>query len=113
MNFEFATATRIIFGPGRSAEIGRIAASFGPRALLVTGNEGLRAHALRTSLEAAGVSIVSLRAIGEPTIAAAESGAAMVRGQDIACVIAIGGGSVIELKSAKVDGASRITRQIP
>ena len=37
MRFEFATATRIIFGVGRVREVGAIAQTFGRRALVVTG----------------------------------------------------------------------------
>jgi alcohol dehydrogenase class IV len=37
MRFEFATSTRIIFGPGTLREVGPIAAEMGHRALVVTG----------------------------------------------------------------------------
>jgi len=35
ISFEFATATRIIFGAGRSKDLGGIVAEFGKRALFV------------------------------------------------------------------------------
>ena len=34
--FEFASPTRIVFGPGRLAELGRLAAELGRRALVVS-----------------------------------------------------------------------------
>ena len=37
MRFEFATANRIIFGPGTAREAGRLARELGRRALVVTG----------------------------------------------------------------------------
>src|SRR6266404_4841757 len=37
MHFEFATATRIIFGAGQLREIGPVVKAFGARALVVTG----------------------------------------------------------------------------
>jgi alcohol dehydrogenase YqhD (iron-dependent ADH family) len=40
MNFEFATAQRIVFGPGKRAELPALIASFGSRLLLVTGKSG-------------------------------------------------------------------------
>ena len=36
MRFEFATATRIVFGAGTLSEVGGIAAQMGRRALVVT-----------------------------------------------------------------------------
>ena len=37
MHFEFATASRILFGPGVVKEVGGLAAKMGKRALVVTG----------------------------------------------------------------------------
>jgi alcohol dehydrogenase YqhD (iron-dependent ADH family) len=37
MRFEFASAARIIFGPGAVREVARAARALGQRALLVTG----------------------------------------------------------------------------
>ena len=39
MRFEFATAGRIVFGPGTLAEAGPIAREFGHHALVVTGRD--------------------------------------------------------------------------
>jgi len=38
MQFEFATATRIIFGSGRLMDVGPLAAEMGTRALIVMGS---------------------------------------------------------------------------
>src|SRR5207247_9546375 len=46
MRFEFATATRIIFGAGTLREIGRLAKELGQRALLVTGRNLSRVEPL-------------------------------------------------------------------
>ena len=53
MRFEFATATRIIFGPGTLKEIGSIAAEMGSRALVVTGSSPKRAQPLLDGLSGA------------------------------------------------------------
>ena len=45
MRFEFATATRIIFGAGVLHEVGPLAAEMGRKALVVTGGSPERAWA--------------------------------------------------------------------
>ena len=55
MLFEFATAARIIFGAGKLAEIGPLAAQCGQRALVVTGRNSERTAAVLSLLDDAGV----------------------------------------------------------
>ncbi len=52
MRFEFATATRIIFGEGTAATLPELARSFGARALVVTGASAERAASLISALSA-------------------------------------------------------------
>src|SRR5262245_53944219 len=93
--FEFATAHRIIFGPGTVREVPAAAAAMGKRALLVTGASGERAEPLRKSLEAGGVSCEPVRISGEPTIATIQSAP-----RDADMVIAMGGGSALDAGKA-------------
>jgi alcohol dehydrogenase class IV len=86
MNFEFATAGRVLFGSGSSAKIDAIAAEFGSKPLLVTGQRG-----------ATGTSLVIA---GEPTVDMAREGAAICREHRFDVVIAMGGGSVIDAAKA-------------
>ena len=46
MNFEFATAGRIVFGPGTLAQAGPAAAALGRHAFVVTGRSAARAQPL-------------------------------------------------------------------
>jgi hypothetical protein len=49
MRFEFATATRIIFGPGTVGEIAPLSAGMGKHACVVTGSTAERAQSLLTN----------------------------------------------------------------
>jgi len=100
MHFEFATAGRIVFGPGVSAGLPAIAAGFGQRALIVTGAHPGRFAALFTALESAGVGCVIFGVEKEPTIALARAGADLFRSSGCQFVIAIGGGSAIDAGKA-------------
>jgi alcohol dehydrogenase class IV len=100
MNFEFATATRIIFGAGKRTEAFPITRALGRRALIVTGRDPARAHWLRSGLEAAGVSILFFSAEGEPTINDAERGAAIARENKAEVIVAVGGGSALDCGKA-------------
>jgi alcohol dehydrogenase class IV len=100
MRFEFAIATRILFGPGTLAEVAPAARAFGRRALVVTGRNVERGSRLLSLLTAAGVEPVTFPVSGEPTTGLIEEGRS--RAQGVACemVIAIGGGSVIDAGKA-------------
>ncbi len=98
MNFEFATAGRILFGRGRLKEVGEIARRFGRRALVVTGRETGRAVPLTDILHASGVEAHLFPAAGEPSIQTVEAATEMALGLDM--VIAMGGGSVIDTAKA-------------
>jgi alcohol dehydrogenase class IV len=95
MHFEFATATRIIFGEGTAATLPELARSFGARALVVTGASPERAAAMVSALSAE-----TLAVPGEPTVELVRACARRVR--DAACdvVLAIGGGSAIDAGKA-------------
>ncbi len=100
MNFEFATATRILFGAGRLAEVGTIARSLGTRALVVTGSRGEPTQRILELLARENIAGVRFVVTGEPTIALVEQGVTVARESDCQFVIAIGGGSVIDAGKA-------------
>ena len=94
-NFEFATATRILFGEGAVRDVPAAARAMGRRALFVTGASPGRAAPLRTALEAAGVECIPFAVPAEPTLALIRSAP-----RDADLVIAIGGGSVLDAGKA-------------
>ncbi len=100
MNFEFATATRILFGPGRLAELGALAANFGARALVVSGSRTTLAQRTLHVLEASRVFGVRFVVQSEPTVTLVEQGVDRARKLGCQLVIAIGGGSVIDTGKA-------------
>jgi alcohol dehydrogenase class IV len=100
VRFEFATATRIVFGPGVLAEIGEIVAGLGSRALLVTGRTPERAEAARERLGAAGVASAAFSVMGEPTVGDVRRGADVARSEGADVVVACGGGSAIDAGKA-------------
>ena len=100
MNFEFATATRIIFGAGKLAEAGPLAASLGKRALLVTGAHPTRSDGLAAQLARLGIETTRYSVAGEPTVELARQGAETARRENVDLVIALGGGSVIDAGKA-------------
>ena len=99
MNFEFATATRIVFGAGKLNEIGGIAAEFGSRALVVTSSVG-RAQPLLDRLDAAKISYSVFEVVSEPDIALVSAGVRQYHDAAAQFVIGMGGGSVIDAGKA-------------
>ena len=96
MNFEFATAGKIVFGCGMLAQAAPAAAGFGRRALLVTGRNTERARPLLDALKKEGVESELFSVSGEPTVETARQASAF--SADV--VIGFGGGSVIDLAKA-------------
>jgi alcohol dehydrogenase class IV len=100
MRFEFATATKILFGPGILREVPSLARQMGREALVVTGRSVSRAQALFSGLSAADVAYVTFSVDGEPAIDLVRDGAARARDGSVDLVISIGGGSVIDAGKA-------------
>lgn len=100
MNFEFATATQIIFGAGKLKEIGSLAREFGRHALVVTGKHPRRADALMNRLAAEGIATTAFAVPGEPTVKLVEQGVASAKSSHCEFVIAFGGGSAIDAGKA-------------
>ena len=100
MNFEFATATRILFGPGTLREAGPIAKAFGQRALVVTGRTPRRARPLLAVLRAAGVKCVTFAIAGEPTTDSVSEGVTRARKERCDVIIGFGGGSALDTAKA-------------
>jgi alcohol dehydrogenase class IV len=100
MNFEFASASRIIFGPHTSRQIGVYVNRFGNSALLVCGRSQERAASTAEHLREQGVRVTIFRAEREPTIEMINRGASLAREAACSMVIAVGGGSVIDTGKA-------------
>ncbi len=100
MNFEFATATRIIFGAGQLKQVGSLAAGMGRRALVVTGRTTERARPLFDLLAAHNLSTATFTVAGEPTIEVAQQGTQRAREEKCDLVIGFGGGSVLDTGKA-------------
>ncbi len=100
MRFEFATATRIIFGPGTLQEIGPLAAEMGQRVFVVTGSSDERAAPLLAQLQQQGLETVTFNVSGEPTTTLALAGVQKAREAECDIVIGLGGGSVLDAGKA-------------
>ena len=96
MQFEFATAGKIVFGNGTRVQAAPAAAAFGKKALVVTGRNRDRAVPLLDALAKEGVSVEMFSVSGEPTVETARQAARLKA--DV--VIGFGGGSVIDLAKA-------------
>jgi alcohol dehydrogenase class IV len=100
MSFEFATATRIVFGDGAVRQAAPAAKQMGRRALLVMGWTSERSDRLLAELEAAKVSCCTASVSGEPTIDLVRGGVEFARQEKCDVVIAFGGGSAIDTGKA-------------
>jgi alcohol dehydrogenase class IV len=95
MRFEFATATRIVFGEGAAATLPELVRGFGSRPFVVTGSSRERAAWLVSALSAE-----TLAVPGEPTVDLIRDGARRVREAACDVVVALGGGSAIDAGKA-------------
>ena len=95
MSFEFATATRIIFGEGSAATLPELVRTFGARPLVVTGASPERVAPLISSLCAQTFAVP-----GEPTVDLVREGARLVHRASCDVVLSIGGGSAIDAGKA-------------
>ena len=100
MKFEFATATRIIFGHHAIKEVGLIAADMGYRVFVVTGRAPGRAGQLVEELKTRGLRTFTFSVPGEPTTATVLEGVEQARQAGSDLVIGIGGGSVLDTGKA-------------
>jgi alcohol dehydrogenase class IV len=104
MRYEFATAGRIVVGPGSAAELPGLLAGVGRRALLVMGRgaaaRGGPAAELARRLLDAGLVGATFAAGGEPDIAAVEEATRVAREAGCDMAIGIGGGSALDTAKA-------------
>ncbi len=91
-SFAFATAGRIGFGPGCSAELPAVVAGLGVRPFVCTGSAPDRFGALLGGLDAAR----SWPVTGEPTLDDVRAGVAAAREHRADVVVGLGGGAVLD-----------------
>lgn len=100
MTFEFATATRIIFGRGTATQLPGLAKGLGKDILAVTGRDSTRLQAVLAPLEAAGHEVTLFPIATEPTVDDIRRGAALALRRGIDLVIGLGGGSAMDAAKA-------------
>jgi alcohol dehydrogenase class IV len=100
MNFEFATATRIIFGPGKFQETGTLAKSMGTRALVISGLSDDLTNPLVEQLSQEGIALQVFHVPKEPTIDLVQRGVAKAQKFKCNLVIGFGGGSAVDAGKA-------------
>lgn len=100
MRFEFATAGRILFGPGVVSDLGPAVARMGSRVFVVTGRDPGRHEALLSSLRSHSTAVTSFPVPGEPSVALVEGAVEELRRLKADCVVGIGGGSALDTAKA-------------
>lgn len=100
MRFEFATAQRIVFGPGTLGELPAVARSLGSRPLVVTGRSPARAARLLELLQSNGLTPHTFTVAGEPTTDRVRAGVETARAAGCDLVIGFGGGSALDAAKA-------------
>jgi alcohol dehydrogenase len=104
-DFVFRLPTRVVFGPGKSKETGAICKEMGAeRAFVITGPNIGKSRMLaeiKASIEAAGIDCVSYdKTEADPSVELVDTVATVVRESKADVLIALGGGSPIDLAKA-------------
>lgn len=105
MIFNYSLPVNLIFGRGRTAEVGKVTLGFGKKALLVTGCNSAKATGLTQRiaglLDKAGVKCELFDEVEpNPLISTVERGAARIRSADCDVVVGVGGGSAMDAAKA-------------
>ncbi|MBK9130807.1 MAG: iron-containing alcohol dehydrogenase [Gammaproteobacteria bacterium] len=113
--FSIARLPRIEFGAGVASRLPAIVRGFGQRVLLVTGarsfQESPHWEHLTQGLTEQGVNWWHCRVEGEPTPTLVDTVVAQYAGEDIECVLGIGGGSALDAAKATA-GLLRVGRSV-
>ena len=100
VRFEFATAGRIVFGPGTLKEAAAATREHGRRPLVVTGRDPARAQRLLELLASADLATATFPITREPTLDDISRGVDVARAAGCDCVIGFGGGSALDAAKA-------------
>ena len=105
MNFNYFLPVNIVFGCGRVSETGQLTKPYGTRALIVTGRSSAKKSGLydrvKDSLYAAGIDSVLFDKVQQnPLTTTAIEGAQFAKASRCDCVVAIGGGSIMDCAKA-------------
>ena len=104
VRFDFMAPQKILFGEGRLAQLGDLAAGLGRRVYLVTGSKSLEASgrlaAIGGQFEKAGLKWEQGRVEGEPTVGAVDAMAQAAKRFGAEAIVAVGGGSVLDTGKA-------------
>lgn len=99
-NFSFVTAGKILFGRGQTQNAHELVRAFGHRILLVRGRSLEWVDGFSHRLQGADCNVFTCYSSGEPTLAQVAETLALGREQGIDVVVAVGGGSTIDLGKA-------------
>jgi alcohol dehydrogenase class IV len=103
VNFEFATAGRVVFGAGKLKEVRVLARPLGRRALVVIGKSAgavQRVEPMLSALTESGIEYATFSVAGEPTLDVVRTGTQRARDERCDFVIGFGGGSVMDAGKA-------------
>lgn len=105
MAFNYYLPVNLVFGKGRTAECGRMAAAYGKKALVVTGKSstkrsGLLEHVMEYLKDAGVDSAVFDKVSSNPLTTTAEEGAKFAKEENCDVIIGLGGGSIMDCAKA-------------
>lgn len=111
VDFEFYNPVKIVFGDGASARIGELTQGFGRRALIVSYAQHAYMDDLlqrvEQALEGQGIAVTTHYVVtANPLLSHVRAGVALCRERDIAFVVGVGGGSVMDSAKAIAAGAT-------
>lgn len=108
-NFTFQSPTKIIFGKGTESHVGEETKALGKKALLHYGTGHIKKSGLYNkvvdSLKSAGIDFIELSGVvPNPRLGLVREGIRICRENKVDCILAVGGGSVIDSAKAIAAG---------
>lgn len=108
-SFEFYNPTKIVFGEGKTSEIGAFTAPMAKKVMLIYGKQSIKKNGIYDkvvkSLEEAGISFVECSGVkSNPVLSFVKKGIQLFRNENLDGIVAVGGGSVIDTAKAIAAG---------